>query len=398
MAIPRTRTRTYAGPAILSYGFRPFFLFGGLYTGLSILLWLPQFYGELALATLFAPVDWHVHELYFGFLPAIVTGFLFTAVPNWTGRMPLQGNALLALLLLWLAGRVAVTFSTHIGWQWALIVDSAFLIAVAIVIAREIIAGANWRNLKVLLPLLVLAAANIAFHLEAHFVGVSDISRRLAALAAITLIMLIGGRVIPSFTRNWLVRENPGRLPAAFSRFDMVSIALGIAALGVWTAFPESLGAAVTMAAAALLHFIRLGRWAGDRTLRDPLVWILHAGYLFVPVGFALIAAAILLPEHVSPLAGVHAFGVGAVGGMTLAMMVRASLGHTGQALRAGPAVSFLFLAVLAAAVARILAAVTDSHTGLSLHVAAFAWMVAFCGFAVVVGPALVMPRRSARP
>lgn len=393
MAIPRTRP--YTGPAILSYGFRPFFLLGAIYTGLSILLWLPQFYGELALSTEFAPVDWHVHELYFGYLPAIVTGFLFTAVPNWTGRMPLQGNALLVLVLLWLAGRVAVTYSAEIGWMQAMAVDAAFLIAVAMVIAREIIAGSNWRNLKVLLPLLVLAGANISFHLEAHFNGVSDISRRLAALAAITLIMLIGGRVIPSFTRNWLVRENPGRLPAAFSRFDIVAIAAGTGALCLWTLWPESLATAAAMAAAALLQFGRLGRWAGERTLRDPLVWILHAGYLFVPVGFALIAAAIVLPELVSPLAGVHALGVGAVGGMTLAMMVRASLGHTGQALRARPAITFIFVAVLIAAVARILAALTDSHSGLVLHVAAFAWMAAFCGFAVVFAPALSRRRKA---
>lgn len=392
MAIPRTRK--YSGPAILSYGFRPFFLFGALYSGLSVMLWLPQFYGELSLSTLFEPVDWHVHELYFGFLPAIITGFLFTAVPNWTGRMPLQGNGLLALVVLWLAGRLAITFSSHIGWQAALAVDSAFLIAMAAVVAREIIAGANWRNLKVLLPLLVLAGANIGFHLEAHFDGITDISRRLAALAAITLIMLIGGRVIPSFTRNWLVRENPGRLPATFSRFDMISIAVGVIALAFWTALPESMVSAFVMAVAALIQFARLGRWAGIRTLRDPLVWILHAAYLFIPVGFALIAASIYSPELVSPLAGVHALGAGAIGGMTLAMMTRASLGHTGQALQARPAITVIFLAVLIAAVARILAAMTDSHTDLVLHVAAFAWLIAFGGFAVVLGPALVRPRK----
>lgn len=344
---------------------------------------------------LFAPVDWHVHELFFGFLPAIVTGFLFTAVPNWTGRMPLQGNGLLVLVLLWLAGRLAVTFSADIGWVTAMAVDVAFLIAVAMVIAREIIAGANWRNLKVLLPLLILAGANISFHLEAHFHGVSDISRRLAALAAITLIMLIGGRVIPSFTRNWLVRENPGRLPVTFSRFDVLSIAVAVAALALWTVRPYAGVTAAAMGLAALAQFIRLGRWAGDRTLRDPLVWILHAGYLFVPIGFALIGAAIVLPELVSPLAGVHALGVGAVGGMTLAMMVRASLGHTGQALRARPAITFILMAVLVAATVRILAAMTDSHTGLVLHIAAFAWMAAFCGFAVVFAPALMRRRKA---
>ncbi len=392
MAIPRTQP--YTGPALLSYGFRPFFLLGSLYTGLSMLLWLPQFYGELGLSTLFAPTDWHVHELYFGFLPAVVTGFLFTAVPNWTGRMPLQGNALLALVLLWIAGRAAVTFSTYIGWQAALIVDAGFLIAVAAVIAREIIAGSNWRNLKVLLPLTILTAANISFHLEAQFNGVSDISRRLAALAAITLIMLIGGRVIPSFTRNWLVRENPGRLPAPFSRFDLLSIAVAVIALVWWTARPESLVTAAAMALAALLHFIRLARWAGLRALRDPLVWMLHASYLFVPAGFALIAVAGFWPGLVSPLSGVHALGVGAVGGMTLAVMMRASLGHTGQQLKAGVSGTFLFAALLVAACGRVLATMSDSQSAAALHIAAFAWMVAFTGFGLVFAPALSRRRR----
>lgn len=392
MAIPRTQS--YTGPALLSYGFRPFFLLGSLYTGLSMLLWLPQFYGELSLSTLFAPTDWHVHELYFGFLPAVVTGFLFTAVPNWTGRMPLQGNALLALVLLWIAGRAAVTFSTYIGWQAALIVDAGFLIAVAAVIAREIITGSNWRNLKVLLPLTILTAANISFHLEAQFNGVSDISRRLAALAAITLIMLIGGRVIPSFTRNWLVRDNPGRLPAPFSRFDLLSIAVAVIALVLWTARPETLVTAAAMALAALLHFIRLARWAGLRALRDPLVWMLHASYLFVPAGFALIAVAGFWPGLVSPLSGVHALGVGAVGGMTLAVMMRASLGHTGQQLKAGVSGTFLFAALLVAACGRVLATMSDSQSAAALHIAAFAWMVAFTGFGLVFAPALSRRRR----
>lgn len=392
MAIPRIRT--YAGPAILSYGFRPFFLLGALYTGLSMLLWLPQFYGALSLSTLFTATDWHVHELYFGFLPAVVTGFLFTAVPNWTGRMPLQGNPLLTLVLLWIGGRLAVTFSSHTGWQAALLIDASFLIVVAVVIVREIIAGSNWRNLKVLLPLVILSAANITFHLEAHFDGVSDISRRLAALSAITLIMLIGGRVIPSFTRNWLVRENPGHLPAPFSRFDLLSIAVAIFGLALWTARPDSLATAAVMAISALLHFVRLSRWAGLRALRDPLVWMLHAGYLFVPVGFALIAVAGVWPGSVSPLAGVHALGVGAVGGMTLAVMMRASLGHTGQQLKAGVSGTLIFAALLVAAFTRILAAMSESDTGVTLHVAAFAWMIAFTGFGLFFAPALSRPRK----
>ena len=159
--MPIPRTRPYDGHTLFSYGFRPFFLFGALYAALSILLWLPAYFGELTIATHFAPVDWHVHELLFGFLPAIITGFLFTAVPNWTGRMPLQGKMLILLVVLWANGRVAVALSAIIGWQIAMLIDGAFLVSITLVIAREIIAGRNYRNFKVLIPLTLLAIANL---------------------------------------------------------------------------------------------------------------------------------------------------------------------------------------------------------------------------------------------
>lgn len=391
MSIPRLAR--YQGPAILSYGFRPFFLLGALYSGLSIILWLPQFYGELELSTLFAPVDWHIHELYFGFLTAIITGFLFTAVPNWTGRMPIQGLPLLVLVLIWLAGRLAITFSGSIGWGAAMAVDLAFLAAIALVIGNEIVAGNNWRNLKVLLPLVLLLIANTLFHLEAQFDGVTDISRRIATMAAITLIMLIGGRIIPSFTRNWLARENPGRLPTPFGRVDLVSIAVAVVALAAWSAAPEAIVTAGLLGVAALMHFYRLARWAGDRTLRDPLVWILHLGYLFVPVGFALLALAGIVPESVPQVAGMHALSAGAIGVMTLSVMVRATLGHTGQALQAGAGSILIFGSVIAAVLARIAAALQIGDVDMLLHAAAFGWLIGFAGFAVLFGPALFRRR-----
>ncbi|RUY69252.1 short-chain dehydrogenase, partial [Mesorhizobium sp. M7A.F.Ca.CA.001.13.1.1] len=327
MGIPRLRA--YTGPAFLSYGFRPFFFLGSLYAALSILLWLPIYAGEVDAHSAFVAVDWHIHEMLFGYLPAIVTGFLLTAIPNWTGRLPVQGLPLLALVVLWLAGRAAVYFSTDIGWQAAAVIDGSFLFVVAAAAAREIIAGRNWRNLKVLLPLVVMACANGMFHIEAHLQGTSDISRRLGMAAGIVLISLIGGRIIPSFTRNWLARENPGKLPAPFGRFDIASIAISAIALGAWTFAPHNRVSGMLMAVAAICQVWRLSRWAGERTLRDPLVLILHLAYAFVPVGFALVSASILLPAIVPVAAGLHAFGVGAVGSMTVAVMARATLGHT---------------------------------------------------------------------
>ena len=382
----------FTGPAVLSYGFRPFFLLGALFAGGSILFWLPVYTGHAEPMTAFAPVDWHIHEMLFGYLPAIVTGFLLTAIPNWTGRLPVQGTPLLVLVLIWLAGRFAIFFSAAIGWQAAAIIDCAFLAAVATAAATEIVAGKNWRNLKVLLPLGVLFCANVAFHLEAQAFGLSDYSRRLGIAAAIVLIMVIGGRIIPSFTRNWLVRENPGRLPAPFGRFDVVAILFAVAAFALWVVMPDALPTAAAMAAAGVLHLIRLSRWAGERTLRDPLVLILHLAYSLVPVGFLLAAAAVVFPDAVSAAAGYHAFGAGAIGAMTLAVMVRATRGHTGRELVAGKGGVAIFAAVLLAALTRIVAAVGFPEISL-IHLSGTLWSAAFLGFALLHGKALVTRR-----
>ncbi|WP_265519329.1 NnrS family protein [Nitratireductor luteus] len=390
MAIPRLRA--FEGPALLSYGFRPFFLLGSLYAGLSILVWVPLYTGALDMRMLFLPVDWHIHEMLFGYLAAIVAGFLLTAVPNWTGRLPVQGLPLLVLVLLWGAGRFAVCLSVSLGWQLTAVIDCAFLAALGLAIAREIVAGRNWRNLKVLVPVAVLLLANGLFHIEAQFHGVSDISRRLGLAAAITLIMLIGGRIIPSFTRNWLVRENPGRLPVPFGRYDGLSIAASVLALAAWTVAPEHAVSATLLALAAILQAGRLARWAGERTWRDPLVAVLHLAYAFVPLGLGLLSLAIFAPGVFPVAAGMHALGGGAVGAMTLSVMVRATLGHTGRALEAGPGALSVFAAVFSGALLRILAAFDPEMLWISL--AGLAWASAFLGFAGIYGRALMSPRR----
>src|SRR5215212_1063252 len=237
--MPAPRLRRYNGPAILSYGFRPFFLLGSIYSGLAVLVWLPVFRGELELVSALTARDWHVHEMLYGYLTAVITGFLLTAVPNWTGRLPLRGRPLLALVLIWLAGRIAVTMSAWTGWAAAAVVYLAFLLAVGTAVAREIVAGRNWPNLKVLTVLAVLFAGNATFHIEAHLNGSADIGVRVGIAGMVFLIMLIGGRIVPSFTRNWLARENPGRLPVPFNHFDAIVIAASAASLLLWIVVPQ---------------------------------------------------------------------------------------------------------------------------------------------------------------
>jgi len=392
---PVPRFRAHEGWPLLASGFRPFFLFGSIYAGLAILVWLPVFYGELTLTSAFAPRDWHVHEMLYGYLPAVITGFLFTAIPNWTGRLPIQGTPLLTLVIVWIAGRLSVTFSAETGWLVAMLVDASFLSLVAAAAAREIIAGRNWRNLNVVILVLLLLAGNVAFHLEAHFHGAADTGIRIGIAVIVMLIGMIGGRIVPSFTRNWLVRENPGRLPAPFGRFDMIVVAVSALALSSWVVDAASQYTGAALALAGLLHLVRLGRWAGDRTWRERLVLILHVGYAFVPLGFLLNAASAfgLIPTG----AGVHAWMVGAAGTMTLAVMSRATLGHTGQQLTASPATQAIYAAVIVAALSRICAVIEPTHSEPLLHLAAFAWAAAFFGFAVSFGPLLVGWRSRAK-
>ena len=388
---PVPRLRDYQGPAILSYGFRPFFLLGAVYAGLAILVWLPVFLGELTLRTAFIPRDWHVHEMLYGYLPAVITGFLFTAIPSWTGRLPVQGTPLLVLVIVWLLGRFAVTCSVGIGWLAAMLIDVSFLALIAAATGREVFAGRNWRNLKVVALVVLLLIGNIAFHLEAHFSGAADYGIRVGIAVVVLLIMLIGGRIIPSFTRNWLVRENPGRLPSPFAGFDVTIVILSAAMLLVWIVRQDGGLVGCLLAAAGVLHVIRLGRWVGDRTLKERLVLILHVGYAFIPAGFLLASAAAF--DLVPASAAIHAWMAGGAGVMTLAVMTRASLGHTGQQLTASLSTQRIYVAIVTAAIARIGAVILPAWSMALLYVAALAWVAAFFGFAVCFGPLLMRPR-----
>jgi uncharacterized protein involved in response to NO len=386
------QVRSYKGPAILSFGFRPFFLAGALWAAIAVALWLPMLAGQLSLPSAFAPIEWHVHELLYGYVPAIVAGFLLTAVPNWTGRLPVTGTPLLMLFVIWASGRLAVFGSQLIGPGTAAAVDLAFLAALGLVIAREIIAGKNTRNLKVLAAIALLFAGNAVFHLEA-LRGVGEgYGARIGIAGTVLLIMMIGGRIIPSFTRNWLARQGPGRLPAPFDRYDVGVMVASGAAFASWIIAPEQGATALLSLAAGLLNCIRLGRWAGERTGSEPLVLILHVAYAFVPVGFLLLALGILAPGIVAPSGALHGWTAGAIGLMTLAVMTRASLGHVGRPLTATRPIQLIYALAIIAALARIIAAFYVLREPM-LHLSATAWVLAFAGFVAVYAPLLMKAR-----
>ena len=380
------RRRDYSGPALFAYGFRPFFLAAGLWAAFGILLWLPQYLGAMTIPTHFGALDWHVHEMLYGYVAASIAGFLLTAIPNWTGRLPVNGWPLAGLAALWLAGRVAILFSSDIGAVAAAVVDISFLAVLAGVAAREIVAGRNWRNLRVLVVLGVLIAGNIVFHIEVLRAGAADYGVRIGIAGVIALLTVIGGRIVPSFTNNWLVKYNPGRLPISFARFDMAAIAAGAAALLAWIGLPAHPVTGALMLLAGALHAARLARWAGDRTAADRLVLVLHVGYAFVPLGFLLIGASVFL-SAVPASTGIHAWTAGAVGLMTLAVMTRATLGHTGQPLQASLPTQAIYACVLLAALLRIAAAFSGSI--ILLECGGALWIAGFAGFAFTYGPLL---------
>ena len=377
-------------PALFDRGFRPFFLLAGLWAPTVLLLWLAMLAGILELPTAMDPVAWHVHEMLFGFVAAAIAGFLLTAVPGWTGRPPLRGLPLAALAALWLAGRLAVALSAWIGAGAAAAVDIAFLASLAAFCAREIAAGRNWRNLAVIALLALLIAANAFFHL-----GNTETAGRAAIATIVTLVALIGGRVVPEFTRNWLARRGAMKLPAQQRRFDSAAMAVTVAAAIAWTAIGDHplVGALLLLAAAALAA--RLARWRSLSTTAEPLLWVLHLGYLWLPVGLVLLALSMLaraVPESVA----LHVLTAGAMATMILAMMTRATLGHTGRLLTATRATAAIYLLVTLAAVARLASGLADDTGSLLLHASAAAWVAAFALFVLAYGPMLLRRRLEA--
>jgi uncharacterized protein involved in response to NO len=385
--IPRLRPEAIP---LLSYGFRPFFLGAALWAFVAMILWLGLLSGSWTFATAYGAIAWHAHEFLFGYIAAVMTGFLLTAIPNWTGSFPLQGIPLLALFLLWLAGRAAMLLTDKIGTGVAALVDCAYLITLTVVIAREIVAGSNWRNLRVVILVALTAVANIVFQVGALIYADPAYGVRLAVAAIVGLIMVIGGRITPSFTGNWLTRQGSKKRPASPGRFDFGSIALAALALIVWIVAPDWHGTAVLLLLMAILQAARLSRWAGVHTWHEPILFVLHVGYAFVPLGALTLSLSILWPGTVPASGALHAWTTGAMGTMTLAVMTRATLGHTGREVASTPATILIYGAILSAAVARVAAPLLPPIYFEALLVAGIGWLLAYGIFLLVYGPMLV--------
>ncbi|WP_424983455.1 NnrS family protein [Maritalea sp. S77] len=396
------RTQPFDGPTLFSYGFRPFFLFGAFYAGLTILMWVPFYFGDIDLPLAMGPADWHMHETLFGFVPAVIAGFLLTAVPNWTGRLPVNGTALISLVLAWGLGRIAINMSALLPLWAVVLFNLSFPILFAAAVCREIIAGKNWRNLKVLVMFSMLVLAQCWF----YFAWANGLDVKPAAYLALgvvlMLIMLIGGRIIPSFTRNYLVKRKSEILPQPFGSFDKLTVA--VSALVLLGFIVQSTGAfslplvfAVGFMVLAGLHLVRLLRWHPELIWRDGLLLVLHMGYGFLPIGFALMGFSFLNDGVVPLVAPIHALSTGAVGLMIVGVMCRATLGHTGYPLVATRGTLVLFAAVFSAAILRIVAAF-DLEISMGLMRASHLfWVIGFWGFVALYGGKLMRPRAEPR-
>lgn len=395
MTTTTEQMRAWRGPAILTYGFRPFFLGAGLWALIAMVLWVPMLTGNVTLPTAFDPVSWHAHEFLFGYVSAVVGGFLLTAVPNWSGRLPVVGWPLAGLVGLWLLGRVAVAFSA--GWPPLAIavLDLAGLVTLWGYLAREIIFGKNWKNLVVLLVLTVLILGNAIFHYEAAqgVYAASGVGLRIGLGAGIMLIVLIGGRIVPSFTRNWLVKARHPARPAPMGKVDKLAVLVTVLAIALWVVAPALPATGVLLILCAATQTARLWRWRGWHARREPLVWILHVAYAFIPLGALTIGLSALWPDQLAGVASQHLWMVGAIGTMTVAVMTRATLGHTGQVLTAGSGTVLIYAMIIGAVLARFLAGIIPGYAAALYDLAGALWCMCFITFIVVYGPLFLRPR-----
>jgi uncharacterized protein involved in response to NO len=387
-------------PVLLALGFRPFFLAVGIEGVALTLAWLAMLEGALPAPAWLDPFVWHGHEMLFGLVAAAIAGFLLTAVPNWTATAPLAGAPLALLLGLWALGRAALAAASWLPPAAVAAADLAFPLALLVAVARPIAKARAVRQLGIVAALTALAAANAAVHLDALGLapGAARPALRLAIVFVAVLILVIGGRITPSFTQNALLRAGaPGRVRAS-PTLDRLALAGAVALALAEALAPRSLASGLAAAAAALAAAARMHGWQTRFAARDPLLLSLHVGHAWVALGFAAIALGDL-GAPIPPAVALHALTAGAAGAMILAVMTRVALGHTGRALVAPPAARLAYVLVNAGALVRVLGPLLDPrHTSAAWLLAGGLWAAAFAAFLAGYAGMLCRPRADGRP
>ena len=384
-----------AGWPLLRLGFRPFYLGAALFAVLAMPLWIALFLGQVAWTPAVPLLLWHAHEMLYGFAVAVIVGFLLTAGKAWTGLATPRGASLGALALLWAGARVAAVVGPYPVYA---VLDLALLPLVAAVMIGLLVRARNRRNLPLAGILVLLALANGAFHLAViGAIAIAPITALHAGLALIVMIeCVIAGRVVPAFTMG----ATPGLKIATRPALEGATLSVSALALALWVFAPPAAvwgpvgGAAFALAAA--LHLVRQWQWRPAVTRRRPILWILHAAYAWIAVGFALLALAGFGAIRAS--AGVHALAVGATGGLVIGMITRTARGHTGRPLKASKAEVLAYLLVMAAAALRVLGPLAMPHWLPRLLIcAALAWCGAFAIYFVVYAPWLMKTRHDGK-
>jgi uncharacterized protein involved in response to NO len=381
------------GLIILQNSFRPFFIAAGIWATLSVPFWLLSYAGILMMPDNFDILLWHQHEMLYGFAGAAMTGFILTAIPNWTGRLPIRGAYLGLLVFLWILGRIGFLTTITIGPLATSAFDLPFLIVLVLAIAREIISGKNWRNLPVVILISVFTLGNFLVHLQIlDVIETAELGLRLSMFVLSVLVALIGGRIVPSFTRNWLVQINARVLPSQMGAFDKIALIVLVIFVIAQIANPDHQVTALLALFAGSLHGLRLMRWKGWMTFAEPLIWILHIAYAWLVVALVLIGLS-GLTDFVPYTSAIHALTVGAFGTMILAVMTRASLGHTGRALKATTGTTAVFILITIAALLRVCEPFLNEPGSLAIWISGIAWTAAFALFSILYFPILTQAR-----
>jgi uncharacterized protein involved in response to NO len=378
-------------PILFSYAFRPFFLANGIFAVLIVLVWVLALHG-MGLAS--ATALWHSHEMLVGFALAAVAGFSLTAVANWTGRPAVKGTPLALLVAFWLAGRAAMLLDGWLPAGIVVILDMLFPVLLALLLSREIIAARNRRNYPLVVIVFGIAALNGLYHAGAvHWLpGMDRLAIYLLIHTLLLLVTIIAGRIVPSFTGNWLRQQGRDDMPVDTDRVNQATLALtlstGLAASFITMHWLTGLLAFAT----AGVHAFRLSRWRGMQTISNPLLFVLHAAYLWLPVGYALLGCAVL-GWLFTPAAALHALTMGAIGSMVLAVTTRVALGHTGRPLAASRLTVLAYCLLMLAVLGRVLSPLTGNAYLAMIDFAAAGWMLAFALFTWVYWPILCRPR-----